>query len=480
MFTTAAAAAAEFPPPPLELDERRKSARYIRLQRHHFFERLAQCVRECAWDELHKRLNHETALPILLQEAERCARLFCVALECSGDLQATLTELRLLTARLLQSVAEEERLAARRAELKQSFCNCASVRLLSVFPLRVLRRHLHSHMMSAPIADGHLQHTSLLLSFAQLYLACTAPSSAHTKRTKAFRQFVEVGARNLALQHDRGQLYLLLRERLQLRAAQVNEDVQRALRCDACDVLRALLDHTNKSTLGEKKKKKKKKKKNEDDDDDDEDQEEEEATTSTQVEEAQTESPEPLLLRPCVAWLHLAIQQDSCGCVELLIEHHHLGDPTLASPDLHVVVERAVWRQLRASDPLGSPLPPCARVLRTLLRYFAPQLQPTLDQVNMEHGLTPLQACCDRYALKSGHGRAYAECAQALVEAGASFEHVVYRGLSCWELATQQNRLVDELVFARVGTRKRAEFPSLRRTRMPSKKRVRGNDTVFS
>jgi hypothetical protein len=186
------------------------------------------------------------------------------------------------------------------------------------------------------------------------------------------------------------------------------------------------------------------------------------------------------MLRPCVAWLHLAIQQESCGCIELLMEHHHhhLLDQTqltqVASPsELHVVVKRAMWRQLRASDPLGTPLRPCARVLRTLLRYFAPQLETSLDQVNVEHGLTPLQACCDRYALESGHGRAYAECAQALVEAGASFEHVVYCGLSCWELAKQQNRLVDELVFARVGTRKRAEFPSLQRGRMPGKKRVR-------
>jgi hypothetical protein len=60
-------------------------------------------------------------------------------------------------------------------------------------------------------------------------------------------------------------------------------------------------------------------------------------------------------------------------------------------------------------------------------------------------------------------------------------EHALHRGRSCWELAKQQNRLVNELVFALVGTQKRAEFQSLQRTRMPaaaaaasrSKKRAR-------
>jgi hypothetical protein len=211
-----------------------------------------------------------------------------VALECSGDLQATLTEL-CLTAQL-QSVEEDkrdvrvmrdvrnkrevqrvERLAARRAELMQHFYNCASMRLLSVFPLRVFRRHLHSHMIER--ADPRRSVTSSTppyRCFAQLNVKCATPKSTDSERTKTFRQFVEVRARTLVLQHDRGQLYLVLREKLQLSTAEMDEDVQRAL---CCDVLRALLD-SSKSALrlgdGDKKEEEE-----EEEDDDDEEEEEE-------------------------------------------------------------------------------------------------------------------------------------------------------------------------------------------------------------
>jgi hypothetical protein len=466
--TTTTAAPLAPPAPPLALNEHCKSDNQILRQRHQLFARLTYCVRQKLWSEVHERLNHDTTLPVLLEEVERCARLFYVALECSSDeLSTTRTRLQRCQTQLdalpgnSSSGANPERgrLHAQLSALQQAFYSSVCMQLLGAFPACVLRDQLHPHYMCDPLYSGHIDRTATLLCFARLHVLCRQARTTDAELER-FMQYAE-RVRTLALQEDRGQLYARL-VLPTVSAAQLLEDVQCALKTDACDVLRALLECGRftsvrcppESDLGEKS--------------------EEEVAEETEVgdhsEEEEAEATEATHAASSVsygAWLEVALRHGSCGCVEMLCERTNALDTVTATAAQHQhllsEVSAALWRQLRSRDQLGTPRAPCARILRTLLRYFTPLLQPTLDQVNVEHGLTPLQACCDRYALESGHGRAYAECAQALVEAGASFEHVVYCGLSCWELAKQQNRLVDELVFARVGTRRRTEFPSLQR-----------------